>query len=63
MIKHWDFRASREAALKRGEERNAERKLGLEIIRIGYKELTKFGVSAERAAHLKAITKRLRQCA
>jgi len=49
--------------LARGEEREAERKLGLKLIRIGYKELTKFGVSDERARHLKSITQRLKMWA
>jgi hypothetical protein len=35
----------REAALRRADERQAERKLALKMIQIGYEELTKFGVS------------------
>jgi hypothetical protein len=42
--------------LARGDERVAERKLGLRLIRIGYKELTKFDVSDERARQLKSLS-------
>ena len=49
--------------LARGHEREEERKLGLKLIRIGYKELTKFGVSDERARCLKSIVQRLRMWA
>jgi hypothetical protein len=49
--------------LARGDEREAERKLALKVIRIGYKELTKLGVSDERARSLKRITQRLRMWA
>src|SRR5690349_6977990 len=45
------------------EERKAQRKLALEMIRLGYKELTKFGVSDDRARHLKAAVKQLKKVA
>ena len=56
-----DLQRLRMEALAKAEEGNEERKLALQLIRIGYKELTKFGVSDERARHLKSIRKRLKQ--
>jgi hypothetical protein len=49
-----------EEARKRAEEREAKRKLGLRLLRIGYKELTRFTVTDERARQLKDIMKQLR---
>jgi hypothetical protein len=45
-------------------ERKAEQitrqKMARQLIKIGYKELTKFGTTAERARDLKTIRKRLK---